>query len=530
MRHTRSAWGFRLAAVSIVLVLVAGLIALHAWGPLSTFVVSGNSMEPGIRDGDLVTVRAYGAYGPGDAVAYQHRDLGVVLHRIVREDVDGFILQGDNRDAPDAYSVPASAIRGRLVLLVPLAGGAAKTLALAAAFGTLGVTALVALAAGWRPRAGAARFAGRRGGVPFPRDTLLRGEYFAITSNGARIAAGLAAIAFLALVALGVIQFVGTTGLESRPQEYDHRGTFSYEATGAPGVYDAAQARTGDPVFRRLADRVDIAFAYEFGSAAPTDLHGTYRLDVRLAQANGWNRSLEVVPPTPFDGRSFVTSAVLDLGTVQDAIEAMERQTGVESRAYLLTLAPQVEVEGAVAGVALSERFTPEQSFLLDELVLQPQPPFGTNALSFERVQHGRVALVHAHEQRVSLGGLHVTLAQLRVASLAALGLAGPGLAGWLLVSFLVRRRDETTVIGAQYHDILVRAHLDRLPANPALVAVDSIEDLVRIAELKSLPVLDEREDGGGECYFVVSPDGATYYYRPRTEAHDQRPAARRSG
>ena len=83
-------------------------------------VVLSGSMEPALSVGDLLIVREAPAYHPGDVVVYQSGRMPVV-HRILSMDGEFAVTQGDANNAPDE-PVALSAIKGRVVLSVPLVG------------------------------------------------------------------------------------------------------------------------------------------------------------------------------------------------------------------------------------------------------------------------------------------------------------------------------------------------------------------------------------------------------------------------
>ena len=82
----------------LTLVLAVWVVAAPAQlgGLASYVVVTGNSMEPNLHDGDLAIVRLTDRYQPGDVVAYRHPDIGPVIHRIQTVGNDRFVFQGDN--------------------------------------------------------------------------------------------------------------------------------------------------------------------------------------------------------------------------------------------------------------------------------------------------------------------------------------------------------------------------------------------------------------------------------------------------
>src|SRR3954447_2165224 len=78
-------------------------------GPASYALVSGTSMLPKYRTGDVVIVHRQARYRVGDIVAYKvpKGQVGAgaeVIHRIVGgSERAGWTVQGDNRSAPDIW-------------------------------------------------------------------------------------------------------------------------------------------------------------------------------------------------------------------------------------------------------------------------------------------------------------------------------------------------------------------------------------------------------------------------------------------
>lgn len=102
--------------------LLAGPTSLG--GPASYVVVTGTSMEPTYRDGDLVIALEAGSYRPGQAIVYD-APIGEhfsVVHRIVRSTEGGYVTQGDNRAGPDEWIAPRDAIYGAVRFHIPHGG------------------------------------------------------------------------------------------------------------------------------------------------------------------------------------------------------------------------------------------------------------------------------------------------------------------------------------------------------------------------------------------------------------------------
>lgn len=97
-------------------------------GPAGYVMVSGTSMVPTYSNGDLIIVHAQSTYSVGDIIAYKvpkgEPGAGLqVIHRIIGGTAaKGFVLQGDNRSAPDIWHPRPSDITGKAWLQVPKGG------------------------------------------------------------------------------------------------------------------------------------------------------------------------------------------------------------------------------------------------------------------------------------------------------------------------------------------------------------------------------------------------------------------------
>jgi signal peptidase I len=118
--------------------LAVALALLAAWfvflrpqglgGPADYVMVSGTSMLPTMESGDLVVVTRRASYSVGDVVAFRvpEGDVGggqQVIHRIIDGSArKGFVLQGDNRSAPDVWRPRPEDIVGAEWVRIPYAG------------------------------------------------------------------------------------------------------------------------------------------------------------------------------------------------------------------------------------------------------------------------------------------------------------------------------------------------------------------------------------------------------------------------
>jgi signal peptidase len=117
------------ASFLLLLVVLAGwalvLRPQALGGPAGYVLVSGTSMEPKYHTGDMVLVIRQGAYRVGDVIAYRvpKGDVAAgaqVIHRIIGGDgTHGFVVQGDNRSAPDVWRPKNGDIVGAKKLRIP---------------------------------------------------------------------------------------------------------------------------------------------------------------------------------------------------------------------------------------------------------------------------------------------------------------------------------------------------------------------------------------------------------------------------
>ena len=94
-------------------------------GNAAYVLVSGKSMLPRYHTGDLVLVEHHSAYHVGELIAYRvpkgdPMAGAQVIHRIIGGDAThGFIVQGDNRTAPDVWHPKPRDIVGAKALRIP---------------------------------------------------------------------------------------------------------------------------------------------------------------------------------------------------------------------------------------------------------------------------------------------------------------------------------------------------------------------------------------------------------------------------
>jgi signal peptidase I len=114
-------------AISVLVVLFwAQYLRPQSLGGNAAYVlVSGHSMLPRYKTGDLVLVEHQASYHKGEVIAYRVPEgdpmAGAqVIHRIIGGDAKhGFIVKGDNRTAPDVWRPKPQDVVGARALRIP---------------------------------------------------------------------------------------------------------------------------------------------------------------------------------------------------------------------------------------------------------------------------------------------------------------------------------------------------------------------------------------------------------------------------
>lgn len=380
--------------VGALLLCVVVLAAVgFATDRAASVVTNGVSMQPGYRAGDLVVVARAARYRTGDVVAYREPDSQeVVLHRIVGGDARAFDLKGDNNTSIDTATPGADGIIGREVLHVPKVGRwIGSPLAMACVAGLLiGLLSLVTVGGGSRRRARAAGVddpATGRGGMnggrgveqgdphvdgphvdgPHVDGPHVDGSHLVGPRNGPsgrwRWWHGLLLVLNLSVTAGLVAAYLVPPTVVPPPPAALHVGSLSYTAeVPTDDTYPDGVVRTGDTVFLRLVDRIDVAFTYD----GDPDLEANARLRATVASASGWATTVMLAPLTPVVAGGVDLLGTLDLAQLRSLLTRVNDATGIP----LTTV--EIRVQGIVEPVTDDPAVTSsttEMLFRFDDIV-----------------------------------------------------------------------------------------------------------------------------------------------------------------
>lgn len=496
------------AAAALMLVVAAWLLLAPAGlgGQVTYVVTDGVSMEPHFVDGDLVAVREQDSYDVGDVVAYKSRELGrIVLHRIVDVRDGRYVFKGDNNDWTDTETPTEADLVGEEYFAV--SGGGKKLEWLrkprnASVFA--GALALIGLA-GTRSR--------RKRTIPLPQS---EGLARLVARHGETMTSAGGA-AFVVLVALAVVSFVRPSPqVVTTTIPYEQTGGFSYVAAapGAEALYGKARATTGQPLYLRLIDTVDVRFDYSMNTRGEAEFVGTGSLVATVGDADGWTHEIVLQEPSRFDGTSTRLAGTLDIRELTRATRRAALISGVDQDFYAVDVRAEVRVIGTVAGRELNETLQAVMPMQLDPLRLKvlpvtaPSEPGDGPADSFHTSAAGEVTI----ERTIESSNLPVTGGLALLGAIVALGLVAialaysgaPVAAGAVSIPARLARRIVTV---SSVPEILTER----------AVSVDDLGALGRMAEAVDKPILHLSE-AGTDLFFLES-DGLVYVCRPTEQA-----------
>ena len=481
------------------------------WSP------TGVSMEPRFHTGDLAIVRGQSRYHVGEIVAYQSKMLHtVVLHRIIGRSGDRYLFKGDNNHFIDFEHPRATQLVGALRLHIAGAGSDFLSIHSPVLVGVLVAVAILLLTGGVFTRRRRRRRRQEKLGMPIERPPVPSPQRPAERVTGV-LTIGL--IALLPFVLLALLAFTRPPTAR-RPSEmsYKQSGKLSYSAHATPGpTYADNVAETGDPLFIRVVDKVDVRFEYQLATAAKTSLAGTASLAATVTSTTGWHTTLALGSTTRFHGNRATVTATLGLNSLFDLLHRVQTTTGISS-GYTLTLAPRVSVHGTLDSKPLHATFSPQVPFTVTTLEVQPTVSGASAATTatkpatspFAPSASGTVKITDYKPLYLSLAFARPSVATARWIALGGI-LAIVGALMAILALPRPRRKSESRTIMSRYGRLIVQVErVWQLPGVPVIDVAD-MDALARIAEHYDRSILHETSDGG-EAFWVTDESGQFRY------------------
>jgi signal peptidase I len=492
MRWSRKAAAGTATAI-LALAAVGWLLWPAALGGRTTYVTThGVSMAPSFHTGDLALMRPAPSYHVGQVVAYHSSLLHtVVMHRIVAIKGGHYVFKGDNNSWRDPQPPTRDQLIGKLALRIPHGG---FWLERATSPAVLGVVAFVLLASGGTV-AQTRRTRRRRKVSRHAATPTRRLEPMSSLPPQLRTAATATAAVGLLGAALGVLAWTRPPTVAATITTSPTRSmSFSYTAAvPKTAAYDGTTVTSPDPVFRKLANRVEVHYAYR---GEP----GRISVEAALSAVSGWHSTISLAATTAFTSNTYDGTVRLHLNALEARAQRAARVIGIPAGDVSVAVKPIVQTGTASFAPTLPLTLTPLQ------LSFAGDPKKLTVVDTTSASHRGTFA------RRLGLAGHAITVSLARLLSIGVLLLAL--LAGALL--FLFGRglapNTEGASIRRRYPDLLVQVAPMPTPPGRPVVDVANFTTLARLAERYGLLVLHWSRSGIET--FVVQDDATTYRYR----------------
>ena len=496
-----------LLLASVVLWLL--LAPQQIGGQVAYILVRGISMQPNFNQDDLVVVRRSDVYEVGDVVAFHHKGIGTVIHRIIDTDGERFILQGDNNEDPDSYFPDNSEIIGLEWVHLP---GIGKTMqqiratpsTLAIFVGVMVFVGFFSIGVGVMPAAESPGKGFNREGTEVTYYQYhQREEWFSL------------------IVFMTVLFAIGAWVVHQRPIErgsfnridYTQRVNFTYSAVAQGDVYDTKIVTSGEPIFRQLSDSVTVSVRYQLLAEQLDALSGSYELHAELRDRNGWKRTFDLLPQTTFDESTVDMAATISFAELQAIIANVQEQTGVERSFYQLRILPTFAVDGLVSNEPFADAFSAELIFEMSELEIRAilDPSDEGAGLQFSEI--GNVQRPITVPNTMSFLSNEFSIVKLRQVTLIATGLGLLLIVGFLIDGWRWRRKVLNGQQPKPQHELVISAESDPLALSTNRIPLNTFEDLVRVAQHSGEVILEHQQR------FAVHTGTVLYYFVPEVDS-----------
>ena len=497
------------AASVILMVAIWNLFAPTQFGGQASYVmVAGASMEPVLQKGDLVIIRDSNTYQAEDIVTYQHPIVGPVIHRVINREGEKFILKGDNNDWIDSYKPDKSEFIGKSWIHLPGAANLLDKIRQPLPLSILSLILAFGIVSIFRKPSS-------------PDDDMSKKNAWAYefleTINLQKISEGLLLV--LGIVCFGAVLLAFSAF--SKPTiltttaiiPFEHQGQFRYYASVPPGIYENDILSTGDPIFHNVIDKFEVLFDYQLEAPKNQSLEGEYSLDLVISEANGWTRSISLHPETAFTGSEVSLRETIHLDEIFEIIERMENITDIQRSVYSISINPKIEIIGRVSDHHFQDRFNAELILDLteDQLYLNPSRLASIDDDPFHPIEEGSIQYTRPVLNTISILGIEISILASRWIAALALIITIAGFSVIFFIDYQSRKEGLAAQAKLDYGNIMIDVNENDTVRDGYTIIVDSMDDLVKIAEKNSQLIL--HEDLGETHHYFVYVNGDTYSF-----------------
>lgn len=294
--------------------------------------------------------------------------------------------------------------------------------------------------------------------------------------------------------------------------EYSHRQYYTYLATLKPNIlYNRTILRPGEGVlYTAIVNCIYITSKYSFvSSPAPMNVTTNTNIKIEIESPEKWVRPLsedEAIDLLQLGG-SQVFEFTVNNTKIKDYVTRIDEEVGVRSTSYNLNIIPTIQCNVIMTASRIEETFTPKLT-----LSYISSGDKGNYISIEERSQTKDGKITETKKIHFEWVEKHRKMAYASTAA-TSIFLTGSAI-------LYIRRRPEMppkkTIekVIATYKDLITEA-TEKPPETENTIKMDTIEDLVKTAEILIKPILHTKEEHY-HLFFVI--DGNTkYQYKAET-------------
>lgn len=317
------------------------------------------------------------------------------------------------------------------------------------------------------------------------------------------------ALAVIIAVGAGCLVFYGILGVPD--EKVAAKSTYSCisEISCSPILKEGSLYREGNIEFgasylTSYVDKLDLNCKYDFISADISDISGVYTVNATLEGIYNndviWRKEYPLVKEQKFTDSQAEKKLVLQLQEYRDFIEAMEKETAIQSSVNM-NISYSVDVSAQVAGKTVNEKSLSTLQFSVKDMLMQFS---GEPITKTEKT----IDEVITTETRLTLPQLIINIAVLAFAAVALV----------LVLLFTVGQKPDLAEkqlkkIFKQYGDRIIELEQGSdIKANNPIV-VRTFRDLLLTADELKRPILKTGKDGYRDTIFYVMDDDRQYVY-----------------
>ncbi|HSM25901.1 MAG TPA: signal peptidase I [Anaerolineaceae bacterium] len=509
-------WWLAFWSGAILVVTFAGWLLFappQLGGQATMVIVDGNSMEPGYHQGDLIIIRSTDVYQIGDIVAYKHLQMGkYVIHRIIGEELNRFILQGDNNSWTDGFQPTQADIIGKHWIQIPKLGKVIawlrKPIYLSFTASLLGGVLMIS----WFKEKNKKWH--RKPEKSFSVYQWINAEHLGKSGEVYFLTLG---IFLIIAIIFGGIAYAKPVE-KNIPQDffYTHNGKFDYSAPAPEGVYDSATIQSGSPVFFKLTCDIQVDYQYTLTADSFSGINGSQSMTAVISDSTGWKRTIPLQTETAFQGNKANSQAIFNVCQAAEIVDGLREKTGLQRSEFSLAIMPTTKVNGMIGSSSLNDAFSPSLNFKFNDIGLWMVSSNTTGSEQTNPLTPSTQGMLRnwvETPETMAFLGLSLPVSGVRWGS-SLIFLLSAGILGFLMYSIeKMSKSSQSTGIQLRYSPMIVDVQKQPPTLRRGDVEVQKFEDLARLAERNNSVIL-HKFDADGTHTYLVEEDNTIYRWK----------------